>query len=314
MMRLPIYLLGFLCLQLVLALGIYWQDHQQSTPQQAQLLLNFNRDKLDKIVITGAEHEQTSTLTKNGDHWILPDLKNLAVSQIQLDSALEKLAALKTNWPIATTQTSHQRFELQEDNFQRRIQLFQEGNKVADVLLGSSPGFRKVYLRVLNDNNVYSLPLNTFDFPVKDADWLDKTLLAASNITAIQGIDYRLTKEQDKWTLQALSSNKTAPIDQDKAAGLAKALSNLRVLELTSKPPVFVDAAVKNIVIEGEQKRHYQFLELNGKYYIKRQDMDHVFSINQADYQQIAGVDLLGLTASTSEKGTETEITPSPIN
>jgi len=314
MTRLSMYLLGFLCLQLVLALAIYWQDHQQSTLQQAQPLLSFSRDTLDKIIVI--ESEKTATLAKDGDHWILPGLDNLVVNQIQLDNALEKLAALTTDWPIATTPTSHQRFELQEDNFQRRIQLFQDDNKVADLLLGSSPGFRKVHLRVLNDNNVYALPLNTFDFPAEETQWLDKNLLAVTGITAIQGTDYRLTKKQDEWTLKSPSSDKLIPIDKDKAMGLVKVLSTLRVVELISQPPVFVDAAVKKMVIEGEQKRHYQLLELNSHYYIKYQDIDRVFSISQKDYQHITDIDLSGLTADTSETNTETETntTSNPVS
>ena len=308
MTRLPIYLVVFLCLQVVLTSVIYWQRNQQTGPHQTEPLLSFDRDKLDKIVITGAEQTESAVLTKDKGAWFLTNLNQLPVSQNQLDTALDKLSALTTSWPIATTKTSHQRFELQEDNFQRRIQLFQGGNKIADLLLGSSPGFRKVHLRMLDNDNVYALPLNTFDFPVKDQQWLDKSLLAISAIDSIQGPDYFLIKEQGDWILKS-PADKTVPLDQDKAVGLARALSNLRVLELVTEPPVFVGSAVKTLIVKGEQQHNYQFLEFEGKYYVKQQITDKVFTLNQIDYQRITGVDLAGLTRSESETGTKAEST-----
>ena len=304
MTRLPAYLFGFLCLQLVLTAVIYWQRHQQSDVHQSQPLLSFDRSKLDRVVIMGAD--QTATLAKDDSAWRMPDLDQLPVSESQLNSALDKLAVLKTNWPVATTQSSHQRFELQEDNFQRRIQLFQADEKVADLLLGSSPGFRKIHLRILGDGNVYALSLNTFDFPTKDEQWLDKTLLAVENINSIQGPDYRLIKEQDNWILKS-PSNKTFPLDKGKAVGLAKALSQLRVLELVSEPPEFVGPAVKTFVLENGQQQSYQFLELEDKFYIKQQATDKVFTLNQTDYQRITSVDLAGLTRSELEVDADPE-------
>lgn len=320
MTRLPTYLLGCLCLQLVLAMALYWQLHRQSDLQAPQSLLNFDRDQLDKIVIMSGE--DTATLVNDGGHWSLPELGNLAVNSTQLTSAIDKLAGLMTRWPVATTPASHRRFQLQEDNFQRRIQLFQENNKIADLLLGSSPGFRKLHLRVVNDDKVYALPLNTFDFPAKDPQWLDKTLLAIADIKAIQGADYRLAKgqgdqeddkekgdkAQDQWILQALSTNEQAPLNRDKAAALVNALSNLRVLAWTSQPPAFTDSAVVTLLIEGEQQHTYQFLESENKYYIKRRGADHVFTLGQTDYQRIAAADLSRLTLAPSEGDVEADI------
>ena len=310
MRRLPIYLLGVLCVQIVLALVIYWHNNQQTESHQSQPLLSFDQNTLDKIVIMGPS--ETVTLSKhasddNESRWTLTNLNKLPVSQTQLDSALEKLAGLTTNWPIATTPSSHQRFELQDDNFQRRIQLFQGENKVADLLLGSSPGFRKVHLRTLDDDNVYALPLNTFYFPTTDEQWLDKTLLAIDDIKSIEGADYRLLKTADTWTLNALDKDKLIPLDQDKAIGLAKALSNLRVLEFVTEPPVFADASIKTLVIEGEQQQRYQLLEVDEKYYLKDEETGHVFSIGQTDYQRMTGVTLAGLTLSQPEPASETE-------
>ena len=308
MTRLPIYLSVFLCLQVVLISVIYWQRSQQIDSYQTEPLFSFDRDKLDKIVIMGAEQTENAVLTKDENAWFLANLNQLPVSQSQLDTALDKLSALTTNWPIATTKASHQRFELQEDNFQRRIQLFQEGNKVADLLLGSSPGFRKVHLRMLGDDNVYALPLNTFDFPIKDQQWLDKSLLAVRDIKHIQGPDYRLIKEQDTWILKS-PADKTVPLYQDKAVGLARALSNLRVLELMPEPPIFVGSAVKTLTVKGQRQHNYQFLEFEDKYYVKQQITDEVFTLNQIDYQRITSVDLAKLTRSESETDAKAEPT-----
>ena len=166
---------------------------------------------------------------------------------------------------------------------------------------------------MLDDDNVYALPLNTFDFPIKDQQWLDKSLLAISDVNSIQGPDYRLIKEQDAWILKS-PADKTVPLDQDKAVGLARALSNLRVLELASEPPIFAGPTVKTLIVKGKQKHNYQFLEFEDKYYVKKQQItDKVFTLNQANYQRITGVDLTGLMRSEPETGAKAESTSKSV-
>ena len=55
------------------------------------------------------------------------------------------------------------------------------------MLLGTSPGFRKVHVRRPNEKEIYTVNLNTYDMPVADTEWLDKALLSAKDVRRIKG-------------------------------------------------------------------------------------------------------------------------------
>ena len=45
------------------------------------------------------------------------------MNQVKLDLAIGKLMGLKTNWPVATTDESHSRFEVASDKYQKKVQI-----------------------------------------------------------------------------------------------------------------------------------------------------------------------------------------------
>ena len=204
MKKMKSWLCGILILQILITTGIFWnrQSQPQANPQQP--LLSFELQRLDKVVFSDSEN--TVTLIKFGDQWLLPELQKLPVSDSQITGLLGKLQHMKTGWPVATTSASHERFEVEEGKFQRRIQLYQ-GDILADELfVGTSPGFRKTHIRKLGDDAIYTAELDSYEVPVKNNGWLDKSLLASTAIDSIKGPDYALRKTDDQWTLATTSS------------------------------------------------------------------------------------------------------------
>jgi len=126
-------LTGFLLLQLLVAVGLLWNGHNFDDQKGQQPLLAVNVDSIDRVVINGPD--QQATLFRSSGNWQLPKLDNLPVSD-NLDAVLKKLAQLKRGWPVTTSQSSHERFDVAEDKFQRRIQLYQGDKQLGDLLLG----------------------------------------------------------------------------------------------------------------------------------------------------------------------------------
>lgn len=303
MTKLHTGLSGLLALQLLIAAALFWGQQQPGQQSEQQALLRFQTEQLDRVVVSDADH--SVTLTKSGDTWVLPDLQRLPADAGKLQELLDKLQSLQSGWPVATTAASQQRFEVADDKFQRRLQLYQGDKLAGELLIGTSPGFRKSHVRRAGDDAVYAVKLNSFDWPAKAEDWLDKALLAAADIKRIEGPDYVLAKQEDGWHFDnekmspAPSGETTAPLDQEKARQLATALRNLRIQSVIADPQESATSAGKTTTLQiadAQNTWHYRFNKAGDRYTVSRNDFDNVFSLSEFDYQRIATIDLTGLT------------------
>ena len=285
MNKLKNVLAALLVVQLAAVLGLYWQGRQQQQSLQTQDLLAFARDDLTRIAISDGSH--SVTLSKVDGHWLLPDEQQLPVDGAQLDALLSKLQAVHSGWPVATTPAAQARFEVADDKFQRRIELYAGEQKTGELLVGSSPGFRKVHVRRPGDNAIYSVTLNSYELPASGKDWLDKALLSASGLTTISGGDYALAKQGEQWTL---ARGEGTTLDPAKAEQLAAAFKSLRVMGIAEAKPA---ADAIRVAVNGPDGQwDYAFAKAGETYLVQRSDRDRAFTISQFDYDRIAQVAL----------------------
>jgi hypothetical protein len=307
MTKLHTWLTGLLAVQVVLAGALIWHN-QHSLPQATnEPLLSFEKATVDALVITDAE--QTLRLEKDGDDWRLPELHQLPVVENKATELLEKLQSVNVRWPVATTSTSHERFEVAEEKFQRRIQLFAGEEKVGEVFLGTSPGFRKVHVRRTHENEIYTVDLNTYDIPVAQSDWLDKSLLGISDLQQIKGPDYELKKSDNQWAFANPASQdhdeEVLKVDNQKAQELANALSNLRIVDVADKMPDGEPVIIT--VTSGAGEMRYEFIKADEQYYVKRQDQQQLFTMNQFDYDRITQIRQPQLALKSEEQNADVE-------
>ncbi|WP_406828328.1 DUF4340 domain-containing protein [Microbulbifer sp. ARAS458-1] len=286
MKNLQMALSGVLALQLVLAAGLFWESssRQQAQTQQTQLV-QAETDALQRLEIVG--DDQSVALVRKDGQWQLPELHNLPVNSDKLDTLLEKLTALKSNWPIATSNSARERFEVAENKFRKHVKLYTaEGNDPAlELFVGTSPGFRKVHVRRAGDDAIYAVALNSFDLPSTADSWLDKTLLAAGDLTRIQGPDYTLEKGEDGWAFSADNGEETPAVDPGKARELAAALEKLRITKAVDEAPEV--EATEFVVRSGDDERRYHFASADDKYYVRRDDRDQFFEIAKYDFDRV---------------------------
>lgn len=286
------WLKGLLVLQIALAGILFWNNQDNGLPVDQLLLPEFSADKLDKLVVSS--QDATVTIEKQGGDWLLPELQNLPANKDRVSSALQKLAKLKLDWPVTTSNSSHERFELAENNFQRRIQLQQGDETLGELLIGTSPGFRKVHLRLPDDDNVYALELNSYDFPDKADQWLNKSLLQVKKPKSIKASEFILSNSEDAWEMQKSDGSRleAESLDKEKVKRLTQALASLTV---TGVAEVDFDLNVDPVIeieVTGDTTRRFQFVSKDDRYFVRRDDRDTMFTLNKSVYEQIANVKL----------------------
>ena len=284
---------GVLVLQLALALGLYWQQQGAANGSPGEPLLAVTSAQLDRIQLQDGAHN--AELVREQAGWNLSG-SNLPADGSKVDTALERLADIQLGWPLARTDASHERFEVADDSFQRRLLLFAGDRPAGEIYLGTSPGFRKVHLRRAGEDAVYAAELNTYDLPADPDQWLDKTLLSVPAAARIEGPDYTLVKADAGWQLLPSPAG-PEKVESSAVDALADAVTGLRVQGVAEpgmpgSPDPETEAATGPVSIEitGTDTAHrLEFVHSGESYYVRRDDREQWFRLSQYDYNRIAG-------------------------
>jgi len=283
--------------QVLLILGVFAYQQHSRVQVDAQPLLAIKSADIDRVVIQDASNKVT--LQKSGSQWQLPELHQLPVDKQKLEAILQKLDGTKLTWPVTTTASSHDRFEVSGTKFQRRIALFQGDTKKADLWLGTTPGFKKIHVRREGEDQVYAVELTAFEFATASNDWLQKGLLAVKDASLIKAADYELQKTADSWSFVAANQDANAEkVDATKATELANALSNLQVQEVVTQVPQ--GETTRATVKSGAGEFHYDFIKAGAGYFVKRSDHNLFFKLSQGEFERIANVNKASLLAPVS--------------
>ena len=214
-----------LAIQLV-AIGVLLAVRSGSAVEP-EPFLSFDADVIDELVV--ANSEGVVTLARTDDGWQLPD--GIPADASKVDEVVQKLANAAGGWPVASQASTAERFEVTEENHQRRLTMKAGAETVADIYLGTSPGYRKTHARHVHDDAVYAIAFSNYEAGAQASDWLDKSLLRAEgSIAAMRRIDaFALTKDdQGAW-----SAASGVPLDQAKVETLAGRFTGLSVLGIS---------------------------------------------------------------------------------
>ena len=161
------------------------------------------------------------------------------------------------------------------------------GDDSAEILVGTSPGFKRSHVRKEGADEVYSVAINTYDLPTNTTDWLDKSLLQIEGVSSVTLNGEALVQQDEQWVFG--DSDNT---DQTKAAELVSALEGLRVTGVAENPAD--DIAFENVAVKaGDAEYEYRFAAVNDEYLVGRQDIDALFSLSKSAYDNVIGVELL---------------------
>lgn len=301
MNRLATTLAALLALQLLLAVALFWPRENPGDTDAGSALLTLPGDAIDQLIISSSED---SVLLRRGDKgWTMPDYHNLPVQESRVSRVVMDLPALARGWPVAGSASAATRFEVAEDVFQRRVGFYRGEQLAGELYVGTSPGFRKVHVRTAGDTQVYAVEFNSFELPVNPDEWLDKTLLQIDNVTAIEGLDYRISLEGETWVG---SDGQLAAPDQVEA--LTSGLSGLRVIGVADIATASLLAdldAPPTLQVNADGERYaFRLYEMGDSYFIQREDAGVFFTLSAYDYDRLSDVNAASLFAD----GTDTEV------
>lgn len=274
-------LLILLVIQFAITISIYSYQRTSQPQQDARSLLDFNLDTIDRLSISDAT--TTVTLTNVANSWQLPGFYQLPVDTQKLNGLLDKLKGTKLTWPVTTTESSHERFEVADNKFQRRVEFFAGDKKQGEILLGSSPGFKKVHVRRAGDKDVFAVELSGFEFATGNTDWLKKDALVAKQVREIHGTDFKLRKNGDHWQF---IDDGAAKVNTSKANELAETFSSFLIDDVVTVKPETEPITLGLKVADGEWQ--YQFINTGEHYLVKRNDRDLYFKISSQYYESMA--------------------------
>jgi Domain of unknown function (DUF4340) len=296
MKKLKFWLTSLLLLQLLLAAVLLWSNQQEAIKNQPKPLLSIDWQSIDMITIE--DKVGGITLLKSTQSWILSN-EQLPINIDDINDLLGNLKTLKTGWPVTTLSSSHNRFEVSDDRFVRRVNLYSNGTVIGKLLFGSSTGLRQSYVRRGGDDSIYNASFDTLSILTNAASWFDKSLLSSSDISAVRGPDYNLKRSGATWELNRsgpsifLGNTQQGRLDQDKVDVLTEALSNLVITKTSSFKPELSNDKMEKVKIEVTDDKGswtYHFIAAGNYFYVSRSDRDGMFTLNQAVYEQIAGV------------------------
>jgi hypothetical protein len=235
--------------QLALTVYLYWpQSTQRGSPMT--LLTAVERSAVQSLTIDG--ESSSLSLSRDGADWTLDS--GLPADPAKVDTLLAALLESDPGYPIANSDSASRRFEVAEDDFERRITVTLADGSQRVAFLGSSPAFRKVHARAADSDAVHVLELNSYDAPTAAADWLDRRLLAMAAVDGATLGSLRLRLEEDGW-----ATADGSPVDAQAAADLVQALAALRVTGTaaaeSSALPSDIDGDIDSDMVSEENRR-----------------------------------------------------------
>jgi len=275
---------GLLAAQLVLAmiLGVTSEDY--GTFQAEEKLLSFRQQAVSGLQI--ADRMDSLKLKKQAGKWLLPDSGNFPASQRKVERLLDDLAALEKGWPVARTRGSAQRFAVDEEQFERKLTLLSDDDTETTLYVGSSPEFRKVYVRPGDKDEIFAADFNIWEASTKIADWIHTDILALEQ-SSVQRLEMPgIIMQRQEGRLQVMNLDENEQTNMDESSALLGHLAGLRIqsqLGTEVEPEYRQDEPVLEIrmTTAGGQILDYRFSKpQDASYYVlKRSDLDYYFAV-----------------------------------
>ena len=244
---------------------------------EPEAFLQFDAQAVDSIAVSGADG--AVALRRVDGAWQLDS--GLPADGGKIDRVLEKLADAGGGWPVGATAGALERFEVTEDAHQRRVTLRAGEETLADVYLGTSPGYQKTHARHVAGGDAYAIGFSNFEAGIEPSAWLKKSLLQPAG--ELRSITREGEDEAGGWTLTAGETGWTAAdvaLDSAKAATFAGRFEGLNVIDATPAPAP--DAAKLRFTLaddDGEYQLAFHALEEGGDYAVVSSRVEGAFKV-----------------------------------
>lgn len=249
--RIPI-LSAVLVLQIGLAAALAFSGRDSGAFRSDEKFIDLELASLGKIVIQ-AKDDPALVMERKDGSWILPDHFDFPVSSTKLDHLTGKLFGITKPWPVGTTGVAAKRFKVADEDFERKITFSKGQEEVATLLIGTSPGFKKVHARLASEEAIYAIDFSSYEASVKPQDWEDKDLLDLDpdEIVRVEMDGVRLMRDGDALTVSDVGeAEETDPSGVNTLLSKLSKPTFLEVLGTEDKPEYRQDTPVLAYTLE----------------------------------------------------------------
>ena len=309
MMKKWIFILsGLLAVQFTLTAAVNLTSEDYEAFQAEEKVLSFDEKKVDGLRIE--DGTDSVSLKKQEGKWLLPESDDFPANQSSIERLLGNLATLKKGWPVTKTRSAVRRFKVDEKQFERKLVLLSGDEAQATLYVGTSPGFRKVYVRPANEDGVYAVKFNSWEAGAKADEWIDKDVLTLeeSDLVRVEIPGVALQWEDGKPQVGELGEKEQT--NEKESRSLLSKLTKLRIQSLLgtgAKPEYQKDESVLEVKItrKGGEILNYRFSKSkDASYYVlKRSDLDHYFKVAEYTVKPIKETTREKLVQAKTEEG-----------
>lgn len=208
-----------LAVQLVLAAFIVLRSDSDDAQTNQIIFADFDPESITQIDIQDIDGN-TIALAKQDDAWVLPNADDFPANATTVTSLLNKIKDLTSREVIAREESSHNRLEVGEDEYNRLVTLTAADGSQQRLYIGSSAGFNATHIRANDDDEVYLVAdLTATDAGTQMTSWINTQYISnpSEQITHVRlenvnGV-FEFTKEGDAWTMQGLAEGETFNAD-----------------------------------------------------------------------------------------------------
>lgn len=209
--RRNVILSGILVVQLALVAFLFWPNRGGSVAVGALVT------GVEEAGVTGVKiqaPDATIELAKEGDGWVLANYGGYPVDTMKVTDLITKLLSIDTSRLVANTATSHNRLQVADNDYVRKIDLT-SGSQTRTIYVGSSPSLRATNVRTAGSDAVYlSGDLRGTDIRTDVGGWVNLTYFqtpsADAQAVTIENANGRLEFTRvntDTWTLNGLADD-----------------------------------------------------------------------------------------------------------
>ncbi len=200
-------LLGVLIVQALFLVGMRLTADEDLAVQTTVLFPDLDPDKVTKLSIAGppGDKQESISLARKGNSWSVATAEGYPAKGSQVDELLANLAKLRATSTVLKSSRYHEKLEVSESKYQRRVELDVDGQPLV-FFVGTSPSFKNTHVRLADSDTVYLVPeLSSSDVAERPWNWVERS--------------YVEIPENELWALTITNGNGTITLEKDAASG-----------------------------------------------------------------------------------------------
>lgn len=225
---------GLLVAQLLLAAVLHFSVEDYA-PTTGGNLLSIDMTAVDGVRI--ADEDSVTEIRKRDGSWQVVE-HDFPANEERVADILDKLVGFQKRLPVGNTADTAKRFKVSDPGFERKFVLYQGDKVVAELLIGGANIFRHSYVRLADDDDIYTVEFNLYDYSGVSNDWINKSVIERDidDIAFLKLPSLTLTRgENGELTVDKLKAGQET--NTDEAEALLAKVAGLKVHEVLGREP-----------------------------------------------------------------------------